>query len=106
MLASDTTILAVKGVVYLFFIGISVGALTGLFSLGVFLFGSERSHWRTLAVVLGLISIVAGVAGLLFVSFGGSWEFLGWAAASTPLIIGICAVVIWARGFKNAKTVV
>jgi hypothetical protein len=43
---------------------------------------------------------------LLFVSFGGSWDLLGWAVASTPLIIGICAVVIWTLGLKNAKSAV
>lgn len=98
MLASDTTILAVKGIVYLFFIAISVGALPGLFSLGVFLFGWARRHWRTPGVILGLISMGAGVAGLLFVGLVGSWDFRGWVAASAPLIIGICAVAIWTRG--------
>lgn len=106
MPASDTTILAVRGLVYLFFIAIAVGALPGLFSLGIFLFRWDRSHWRSAAVILGWMSMAAGVAGLLFIGFGGSWDFLGWAAASTPLIIGICAVVIWTRAVKNGKTVV
>ena|SRR2546425_931060 len=106
MLASDTTVLAVRAVVYLFFIGMTVGTLPGLFSLAVYFFKRERSHWRIAAVILGLLSVGAGVAGLLFVGFGGSWDFVGWAVASTPLIIGICAIVIWAAGVKNAKTVV
>jgi hypothetical protein len=94
MLASDTTLVAVRYVVYLFYIGVALSVLPGLFSLGVFFFGRERSRWRTAAVIFGLLSMVAGVAGLLFVSVGGSWNLLGWAVASTPLIIGICAVVI------------
>ena len=106
MLASDTTIWAIRAVVYVFFIAVTVGALLGLFSLGLFFFGRERSQWRIAALILGLLSMAAGVAGLLFVGSGGSWDFLGWAAAATPLIIGICAVALWTMGFKNTKTVV
>ena len=106
MLASDTTILAVRAVVYLFFTGVTVGGLSALFSVGVFFFRRERSHWRIPALIAGLLSVGAGVAGLLFIGFGGSWDFLAWAAASTPLILGIWAVVIWTVGVKNAKSVV
>ena len=104
MLASDTTVLAVRAVVYLFFIGMTLGTLPGLLSLGAFFFKRERNHWRIAAVISGSLSVGAGIAGLLFLGSGGSWNFLGWAVASTPLIIGTCAVLIWAVGVKNGKT--
>ena len=107
ILASDTTIVAVKALVYLFFIGVAGGTMPGVFSLGVFCFSRARHQWKVAAVALGLISMGVGLASLTFILvFTAKTEFLGWAAASTPLAIGILAVILWTVRVKNERHVV
>jgi len=106
MLASDTTAAFLSVLVTVAWVGVAVGTVPGLVALVFSFICRQQSRWRVIGIVLGSISILTSIGGLLFVVLlTAGVEILVWLLLCIPLVVGATAVFRWSRKYeKNVNT--
>jgi hypothetical protein len=104
LFASDTTAAFLSILVKVFFIGMVGGTLPALIAVGLYFLSRGRSRWWIIGVVLSSYSILAGLAGFLFVIGTVQMPFLFWVAVLAPLSMGTAGVIMWIRS-RHEKAV-